>query len=253
MIYLTGDTHSDFRRFTSANFPEQKEMGKEDYVIVCGDFGGLWDGSKEEKHWLDWLDAKPFTTLFVSGNHENYDLLDALPAESWNGGLVQRIRPSVLHLMRGQLFTIDGLRVFTMGGASSHDISDGILDPKAPDFRALKKKLDARHALYRIDHVSWWKRELPDEEEYAQAERTLDSCGREVDLILSHCAPTTIAARVTENAEPDRLTDYFESLSHNCRFRYWFFGHYHDNCVLDGKYVLLYEQIVALTLPGKTG
>ena len=38
MIYLTGDTHSDFRRFTSANFPEQKEMGKEDYVIVCGDY-----------------------------------------------------------------------------------------------------------------------------------------------------------------------------------------------------------------------
>ena len=139
MIYLTGDTHSDFRRFTSANFPEQKEMGKEDYVIVCGDFGGLWDGSKEEKHWLDWLDAKPFTTLFVSGNHENYDLLDAQPAESWNGGLVQRVRPSVLHLMRGQLFTIDGFRVFTMGGASSHDISDGILDPKAPDFRARKK------------------------------------------------------------------------------------------------------------------
>ena len=29
----------------------------------------------EERHWLDWLEAKPFTTLFVSGNHENFGML----------------------------------------------------------------------------------------------------------------------------------------------------------------------------------
>lgn len=31
-------------------------------MIVTGDFGGVWDGSPNERHWLDWLDAKPFTT-----------------------------------------------------------------------------------------------------------------------------------------------------------------------------------------------
>ena len=42
MIYITGDTHSDFSRFTEENFPIQSEMTKDDYVIICGDFGGVW-------------------------------------------------------------------------------------------------------------------------------------------------------------------------------------------------------------------
>ncbi|WP_368041519.1 metallophosphoesterase family protein [Bittarella massiliensis (ex Durand et al. 2017)] len=78
MIFITGDTHGDFTRFSSENFPEQKRMNKEDFVIICGDFGGLWDGTRKEHYWLDWLENKPFTTLFVSGNHENYDLLSTL-------------------------------------------------------------------------------------------------------------------------------------------------------------------------------
>lgn len=39
MIYITGDTHSDFSRFTEENFPIQSEMTKDDYIIICGDFG----------------------------------------------------------------------------------------------------------------------------------------------------------------------------------------------------------------------
>ena len=41
-IWITGDCHSDFHRFSIDVFPEQKEMTKEDVVIICGDFGGVW-------------------------------------------------------------------------------------------------------------------------------------------------------------------------------------------------------------------
>ena len=68
MIYATGDCHGDFSRFTSNNFPEQKEMTKDDYVIICGDFG-YWDNSIHGRYWRAWLDDKPFTTLWVDGNH----------------------------------------------------------------------------------------------------------------------------------------------------------------------------------------
>ena len=84
MIYITGDCHSNFELFNTWNFPEQKEMTKDDYVIICGDFGGVWnkDGeSKMETSVLDWLDGKAFTTLFVDGNHENFDRLYAYPVE----------------------------------------------------------------------------------------------------------------------------------------------------------------------------
>lgn len=72
-------THGNFLRFRPENFPEQKNMTKSDYVIICGDFGGVWAGSKKERQTLDWLEDLPFTVLFVSGNHENFDLLKKLP------------------------------------------------------------------------------------------------------------------------------------------------------------------------------
>ena len=54
-IYITGDTHGGFQRFGSRYFPQQKNMGREDYLIVTGDFGGLWDGGPKDQYWLDWL------------------------------------------------------------------------------------------------------------------------------------------------------------------------------------------------------
>ena len=32
-----------FEKFDIDIFPEQKEMTKEDFVIICGDFGGIWE------------------------------------------------------------------------------------------------------------------------------------------------------------------------------------------------------------------
>ena len=244
MIFLTGDTHGDFTRFSSGSFPEQRDMNKDDLMLICGDFGGLWDGSRREAYWLDWLEDKPFTTLFVSGNHENYDLLSRCPVEMWKGGRVQAVRPSVLHLMRGQVFQLGGRRVFTMGGASSHDMADGILDPAAPDFRAQRRRLNARRALYRIDGRTWWKEELPSGEEYQEAEKNLNACGRQVDWIASHCCPSSVEEAIGSGYRHDALTGYFETLKETCQFRHWFFGHYHDNRILQGKYVLLYEQII---------
>lgn len=93
MIYITGDTHSDFRRFNKSIFPEQREMSKEDYCMIAGDFGGVWYGvndtahRKSEDYNLDELDSRSFTTLFVPGNHENYARLmsDEFPVKEWKG------------------------------------------------------------------------------------------------------------------------------------------------------------------------
>ncbi len=128
MIYITGDCHADFSRFSTAIFPEQREMTKEDYVIICGDFGGVWTKGEEsprEKWDLNWLEDKSFTTLFVDGNHENFDRLYSYPVEKWHGGKVHKIRDSVIHLMRGQVFEIEDRKIFTFGGASSHDVQGG--------------------------------------------------------------------------------------------------------------------------------
>lgn len=146
-IYVTGDIHGNPIRFSSKNFYEQKEMTNQDenYAIVLCDFGLVWnrDGeSKEEKYWLDWLEDKPFTTLFIDGNHSNFDRLYTYPVKEWHGGLVHEIRPHVLHLMRGQVFTIEDKTFFTFGGASSHDIQDGIIDGEEENWRDKARELD---------------------------------------------------------------------------------------------------------------
>lgn len=250
MIYVTGDCHQNFRKFNTKIFPEQKEMTKEDYVIICGDFGGVWNKeveNKEEKHLLDWLEEKPFTTLFVDGNHENFDRLYSYPVELWHGGKVHKIRPSVIHLMRGQIYEIDGKSFFTFGGASSHDIESGILDPEDPDFKEKKKWLDREWRSYRVNHITWWAQELPSEEEMQEGRANLAAHDNQVDFIVTHCCATSTQMLIDEQKlKPDIETDYLEEIKQTIQFKKWFFGHYHDNRNVSKKEILIYEQFVRI-------
>ena len=247
MIYITGDTHSDFTRFSTDKFPIQKEMTKNDYVIICGDFGGVWtfeQESNQEKYWLDWLNSKNFTTLFVDGNHENFTRLYNYPVEEWHGGKVHKIRDSVLHLMRGEIFDIDNKMFFSFGGARSHDIQDGILNLDEEEKIYLYRK---RGATFRIRDYSWWDLELPTKDEMKNGINYLEKVNYRVDYIITHCCSTSVQAMISRGTyKRDYLTDYFQEISEKCEFKKWYFGHYHDTRQINSQYVLLYEDIVPL-------
>lgn len=251
MIYITGDVHAGWiHRLNMNSFPEQKEMTKNDYVIILGDMG-IWDNSKQENYNLDWLDSRNFTTLFVSGNHENYDILDSLPVEEWHGGKVNFLRPSVIHLMRGQIFIIEDKKFFTFGGASSHDISAGILEPDDPHFKTKKKQLDKDpYALYRINHVSWWERELPNEEEMNEGKYNLEIHNNKVDYILTHSPYTSLLRQMDGGSglyNSDKLTDYLQWVKQNVDYKHWLFGHMHINKTFHWeRSSCLYEQIIRI-------
>lgn len=250
MIYITGDTHSDFERFNRKIFPEQKTMTKEDYVIICGDFGGVWymeDDNRTENYQLDWLASKNCSVLFVDGNHENHDRLDAMPVEEWHGGKVHKIRDSVIHLMRGQIYEIGGCRFFTFGGAQSHDIQDGILELDDPKLKEKKKKMNRNGSRYRVNHESWWEQELPSEAEMQEGTKNLERCGWKVDYVITHCAPTSVQNKMDkEGYQADPLTEYLEMIHEKCEYKYWFCGHYHDNVNVSEKDKVLYEQIIRI-------
>ena len=246
MIYITGDCHADFSRFLIDKFPIQKEMSKDDYVIICGDFGGIWTFEKEniqEKYWLDYLNEKNFTTLFVDGNHENFTRLYNYPEEEWHGGKVHKIRDSVLHLMRGEIFNINNKKFFIFGGARSHDIKDGILniDEEEKIYECRK-----RCAYFRIRDYSWWDLELPTNEEMENGIENLERIDYKVDYIISHCCPTSIQTLLNPIYKKDILTDYLQEISEKCEFKKWYFGHYHENKQLNSQFTCLYEDIVPL-------
>ena len=253
MIFITGDCHGDVRRFSADSFFEQKEYGltKDDTVIICGDFGLVWNKDEEnktEKYWLDWLEAKPFTVVFVDGNHENFDRLYQYPIKEWKGGKVHEIRPHVLHLMRGEVFEIDGKRIFAFGGASSHDISDGILDYNDDHWREKAKELDKNHKyMYRVKGLSWWDQELPTEDEMQNGIINLTDCGWDVDYIITHTPPASIIALLGHGLyEQDRLTTYLEDIRSQTYYERMFSGHMHTNRQINDTDILLYEQIVRL-------
>ena len=254
MIYITGDTHSDFHRFSQHIFPEQRQMSKKDYVIIAGDFGGIWFNSndtvhaKSEQHNLDELDRRAFTTLFIPGNHENYDRLysDEFPEESWNGGKVKMIRPSVMMLQRGEMYNIGGVDFFTFGGASSHDISDGILDSSDHNWKRKAKQLERRgKRSYRVKGVSWWHQELPTQAEMQHGLETLEKNNWKTDFVITHCAPSSIHLQLGHQTT-DILTQYLEKTHEKLDYKKWFLGHYHDNININAKDILLYEQIIRI-------
>lgn len=271
-IFITGDAHGEITKFSSKRFIQQKELTKSDYVIVLGDFGMLWSGDKSDKYKLDWLESKNFTTLFIDGNHENFDLINEYPTVEWNGGKVHMIRPSVIHLCRGQVFNLQGKKFFTFGGAESHDIQGGVIiernkiGQRFSDVAVLHKLKPIRsisdtscyeirneqysrkfHAGLRLLNVSWWPDELPNKLEMDTGANNLASHRNTVDYILTHCAPSKIQSTLFNNTnELNYFTDYLEQIYRMVNFKKWYCGHYHQDRVLRNNFTILYNEILRI-------
>ena len=230
MIFVTGDTHARFERFSSRNFPLGRELVKSDYIIIAGDFGGIWDinqSTGQESYWLDWLNDKPWTTLFVDGNHENFDRLENMPTQIEFGNEVGIIRPSIIHLKRGYVYNIQGRKFFTFGGGYSLD--------------------KAR----RVEHFSWWDRELPSYDEYNRGLKSLEDVDNSVDYIITHsCSQRDFDEMSLNfsmmhkiNDEEGQLRKYFDLIQDTVSYKKWFCGHFHVKTLVN-KTQFLYHTIM---------
>jgi len=224
MIYITGDTHGeiDISKINGKYFKEQKYLTSKDFLIIAGDFGVIWEDNRTQKYWLNWLEKKSFTTLFIDGNHENFDLINSYIVENWNGGVIHKINNKVIHLMRGQIYSIDNTKIFTFGGGESTDKN------------------------HRIEGISWWKEEMPSYDEYGEGLKNLEKNNWNVDYIVTHTAPSNIISILEENHEiynkKNELSDYFEQISKKVKFKKWFFGHYHLDKIISNEFYALYQN-----------
>jgi predicted phosphodiesterase len=224
-IFVTGDIHGeiDIRRLSMEKFPEQKLLTKEDYLIILGDFGLVWNDSKQEKYWRNWLTNKTFTTLFVDGNHENFERLAQYPVEYWKDGRIQKITESVFHLMRGEVFTLNKKKFLVMGGAESTDKNS------------------------RQTGISWWDEEMPNFIEYENTMDNLDDFGWSVDYVLTHTAGTNIVKKIEVEYSKNQLTEFFDLLDSRLVFKRWFFGHHHVDKWIDSQHCCVYQNIIRLS------
>lgn len=217
MLWITGDLHGDINRFKSSDFNKIK---KGDTLIVCGDFGFIWSGSKEEKKILKWLGNRKYNIVFVEGCHENYNELKKYGCAEWNGGKVREITGNLRQLLRGEVFGIDGVRVFAFGGGDSAD-----------------------HEI-RVENGTWWKEEQPTPEEINYAFRNLADYGNEVDVVVSHDVPVRIKRFIEIDLDDQSfINSFFEILAEECAFKQWFFGKYHMDKLIPPNYFGVYKKL----------
>ena len=170
-IVITGDTHGTFDIGKVVRYfnEHEDEYTRDDYLIICGDVGICGFSAAYEANTRAVFRSLPVTTLFIDGNHENFEQLNSYAVEQWNGGKVHIIADNMIHLMRGQIFTIDGLKFFTFGGAYSID------------------------KMSRAEGISWFPEEIPSREEYEEGWKNLEKEDFQVDYILTHTAPRDVA------------------------------------------------------------
>ena len=227
MIYLCGDTHIpiDIKKLNIQNFPEQKSMTRNDYVIILGDFGLLWKRDKTYEHWFKTLTKKKFTILWLDGNHENFDWIESLPEFEWNGGPVHLVADNILHLERGYIYTIENLTFFVCGGAASYD--------------------KAR----RIPYESWWPHELLSYEEENRALDNLEKVNNTVDYVLTHTCPKSIINSMFNPMSSffvDPVSNFLEEVYRRITFKDWYFGHWHEDMRFE-NFHCLYNNLIKLT------
>ena len=221
MIYVTGDTHGIASRF---NDPRLKKLKQGDTLIVCGDFGFLWDGSKDEINVLKKLSKKKYNICFVDGTHENFDMLNAIKIKRWNGGKVHHIASNIFHLMRGQVYEIDGVKIFTMGGGESPDID------------------------IRFEMDTWSDMEIPTREELVEGVENLQKYGGNVDIVITHEPPAKIKdflmLQTGNDASITAINTYLEDVSRICKFKHWYFGSLHMDKFISTSHICVFNNII---------
>ena len=229
--FLTGDKHfpAEYKYLSFKHWSLGRELTRDSYVIVLGDFGICWDNSAEENWWLDWFENKPWTTLWIDGNHNNFPLLYSYPEEEWNGGMTHVLRPHIRHLCRGEIFNIDGLTFFTFGGAASTD----------------------RHL--RTEGKTWWEQEIGNYSEFEHAANNLRAHDMKVDYVLTHTTSNRTIQKIDRwFPQFDPTTNFLDKfVEEEVEYKRNFFGHYHQDRTIDDKHILLYDDIIEL-LPDNT-
>ncbi len=223
MVYITGDVHGDIDFFKD---PRLKKLTEDDTLIICGDFGFLWDGSEKEKKALSVLEKKKYTICFVDGVHENFDMLKEYPPYRYKGGNAQKIASNIYHLMRGEIFTFERKTFFVMGGGESEDIE------------------------MRKEGKTYFKEEMPSSRELLNGARNLKDADYKVNYVLTYEAPAIakdfIRMHTNQEMHFTPLNTYLGELMKSVEYNHWYFGSLHMDMQISKNMTVVFNEIIKI-------
>jgi 3-oxoacid CoA-transferase subunit A len=215
-IYLTGDTHANFKEV--AAFCREHETTQEDVMIILGDVGLNFFGGERDR-WDKSEAAKiPATFLCVHGNHEiRPERLQGYCQQEWQGGrvLAQPEFPTLLFALDGEVYDLNGKSAIVIGGAYSYDKPRRLANP------------DRNGKIY------WWEDEQPSDEIKRRVEERLSGLDWRVDLVLTHTCPKRYIPRESLYNGPDdpgsdtSTEEWLDSIESRLSYDDWYCGHWH--------------------------
>lgn len=214
---MTGDFHGDKKRFHEL---KKAKLKKNDTLLICGDFGFVWDNSKAEKKMLKWIGKRKYHIAFVDGYNDNLTFIQEYPVAQWNGGAVYHISGKLVMLKRGEIYQIEQQTFFAFGGGDS---------------------IEREHDNHKFED------KLPSKEEMELGLKNLEKYHHKVDYIITHDAPAKIKLFIDmESNELTHLHTFLEKVSSENKFKKWFFGKYHMNKSIPISYQMLFTDIIKL-------
>ena len=160
-----------------------------------------------------YLESLPITIFAIHGNHEmRPQTIPTYHESDWNGGKVymEDDYPHILFAKDAELYKLNGLFTFVVGGAYSVDKN------------------------YRLLHgLTWWPDEQPSDEIKRQVEEKLEGMDWDVDVVLTHTAPlkyepTEVFLPMINQSTVDKSTEqWLDSIEEQLYYDRWYCGHYH--------------------------
>ncbi len=216
MIYITGDIHADLSDLDSRNIGKIK---KGDTLLITGDFGFIWNNSKTEIKALKKLSKRKYNIVFVEGVHENFDMLYEYEEVPFMGASALKVRDNIYCLKRGEIYTIEGKKVFALGGG-------GVDDP----FENAE-----------IDPIN--DKAMPTDEVLQNAVDKLQQERRCVDLIITHEAPASVKRLIRRDSNINDLNIFLDTILHNVKYKNWYFGSLHTDRALSESLCCVWQEV----------
>ena len=221
-VLVTGDVHGDILLLLEM----VRSIENDEMLFVTGDFGLFWFdiNSNSDKYTIlnNMLESKNAYIVFVDGNHENHNFINRTEISEFCGAKCHKLLPRVIHIMRGEIVNIDGIKIFCFGGAYSVE------------------------RFWREKNKTYFEEELPNENEYDSGLNNLINADFKVDYIITHTCQRRLVKKLGQRhkaIEEIKLQNYIQWIVDNVEYKKHYFGHWHMDKKISESDIAIFNNI----------